>query len=71
MEERQQIAQYSVFGDNNWASMDEQIRILTHYIDTQEILSDYDDTYELVLDLINYLNGSDSSYIEFMDWEDM
>ncbi len=68
--ERKHIAEFSVFGDNNWKSMDEQIRVLTHYINTGYIPNDYNDSYELVTDLVNYLRGDDMSYIEFMDWEE-
>ena len=37
---------------------------------TGYIPNDYNDSYELVTDLVNYLRGDDVSYVEFLDWED-
>ena len=69
-EERKNIRQFSNFGDNNWASLDEQIRVLEYFMDLKVIPMDYNDSYELVTDLVNFLRGDDASYIEFLDWED-
>ena len=69
-EERKNIRQFSNFGDNNWASLDEQIRVLEHFMDLHVIPTNYNGSYELVTDLVNFLRGDDASYIEFLDWED-
>lgn len=58
---RSEIAEYSVFGDNNWVSMDEEIRVLQYYIETGTIPVEYY-PHEFVEDLITFLWGGDEDY---------